>query len=166
MLTAQGSIPSSNESSLLYGSTAGGSTGNVSGTGLISSPSPENASLVVKVSTPVKGDVMYKSIMVGNSDHTPKVIALALEKLGLEEEDPKNFNLVQVLPHKELKFPPNANIFYAVDTSVRNTGGDIRLEVRPSKFRLSSLNNNNNSSLRNPYGAKTFAQKDQQPKST
>lgn len=105
----QGSIPSSNESSILYGTTANGSTGS----GIISpSPDTSSSSLVVKVSTPVKGDVMYKSIMIGNSDHTPKVIALALEKLGLEEEDPKNFNLVQILPMKELKFPPNANIFY------------------------------------------------------
>jgi len=93
----------------------------------------------VKVSSPSKGDVLYKSIMVGNSDHTPKVIASALEKLGMEEEDPKNFNLVQILPHKELKFPANANVYYALDTSVHPT--DVRLEVRPN---AASVNNNNN----------------------
>lgn len=104
-------------------------------------------------------------MMIGNSDHTPKVIALALEKLGLEDEEPKNFNLVQVLPHKELKFPPNANIFYAVDTSVRSTGGDIRLEVRPNKLLAIANHNNNNNSLRNPYG-KTAIPKNHPPRST
>ncbi len=104
---------------------------------------------------------MYKSILVGNSDHVPQVIAQALEKLGLEEEDPKRYSLVQVLPHKELKFPPNANVFYALDTS--GPPGDVRLEVRPmvggfkssstsvsmsnlhlSPSSASSTNNNNN----------------------
>ncbi|XP_021949203.1 ral guanine nucleotide dissociation stimulator isoform X2 [Folsomia candida] len=161
-LQRKGSIPSSNESSILYGTTANGSTGS----GIISpSPDTSSSSLVVKVSTPVKGDVMYKSIMIGNSDHTPKVIALALEKLGLEEEDPKNFNLVQILPMKELKFPPNANIFYAVDTSARSTGGDIRLEVRPNKFTLNH-NNNNNNNLTNAYGKSSVSRAHQQPRST
>ncbi|CAL8083303.1 unnamed protein product [Orchesella dallaii] len=133
-LQRKGSIPSSNESSIMYSPTTGNSTANGSG---VLSVNPEF--IVVKVSSPSKGDVMYKSIMVGNSDHTPKVIASALEKLGMEEEDPKNFKLVQVLPHKELKFPPNANVFYALDTSVHPT--DIRLEVRPN---AASIHNNNN----------------------
>ncbi|CAG7837545.1 unnamed protein product [Allacma fusca] len=129
----QGSIPSSNESSILYGVT--GSTGNSSG---LSSNIPEST-VVVKVSSPSKGDVLYKSMMVGNSDHTPRVLAQALEKLGLEDEDPRNYQLVQILPHKELKFPSNANVFYALDTSVPL--GEIRLECRP----IYHLTNNNNS---------------------
>jgi hypothetical protein len=104
---------------------------------------------VVKVSTPIKDDVMYKSIMIGNSDHTPKVVALALEKLGFEDEDPKNFNLVQVLPQKELRFPPNANVFYALDTS-SSRPGDIRLEIRPNTSIIN--HNNNNNHINNPYG--------------
>lgn len=140
----------------MYG-TANGSTGNGS-----SLATPESI-IVVKVSSPVKGDVMYKSIMVGNSDHTPKVLALALEKLGFEDEDPKNFSLVQVLPHKELKFPANANVFYALDTSVRSGGGDIRLEVRPitSLIKMNhsnNNNNNNNNSISNPYGKNSLSQ--------
>jgi len=111
--------------------------------------------IVVKVSSPVKGDVMYKSIMVGNSDHTPKVLALALEKLGFEDEDPKNFNLVQVLPHKELKFPANANVFYALDTSARPA--DIRLEVRPTTSLINLNINNNNNTISNPYGKSSIS---------
>jgi len=99
---------------------------------------------------------MYKSMIVSNSDHTPQVIAQALEKLGLEGEEPKRFSLVQVLATKELKFPPNANVFYALDTS--GIPGSVRLEVRPTtmgpgnlrpsphplSLSTTSLNNNNN----------------------
>ena len=100
---------------------------------------------------------MYKSILVSNSDHTPHVIAQALEKLGLQDEEPKKFTLVQILPNKELKFPSNANVFYALDTS--GPPGDVRLEVRPvvGGFKNStsmvnihlgpSMNNNNNNNL-------------------
>jgi hypothetical protein len=99
---------------------------------------------------------MYKSILIGNSDHTLQVISQALEKLDLTPNDPKKYNLVQILPHKELKFPINANIFYALDTS-SSTPGDIRLEVRgisgglstPKQpepiLSLSNVNNNNDS---------------------
>ena len=84
---------------------------------------------MVKVSSPSKDAIMYKSILIGNSDHTLQVISQALDKLDLTPADPKKYNLVQILPHKELKFPINANIFYALDTS-SSTPGDIRLEVR------------------------------------
>jgi len=165
---------------MLYGTVNGssginGSTNNIA-MGLIP-PNPDS-SIVVKVSSPAKGDVMYKSVIIGNSDHTPKVVALALEKLGLEEEDPANFNLVQVLPHKELTFPSNANIFYAVDTSAAATSGDIRLEVRPNRRLFNAHhqatnnnnNNNNNNSLRGVHGKRLSQQTEshhqQQPRST
>lgn len=140
-LPRQGSIPSSNESSIMFSPTSRDSTAN--GSGLLS-VNPE--AIVVKVSSPSKGDVMYKSIMIGNSDHTPKVIASALEKLGMEQEEPKNFILVQILPHKELKFPPNANVFYALDTSIHPT--DLRLEIRPT---AASIQNNNNTISHNNH---------------
>jgi len=96
---------------------------------------------------------MYKSIMVNNADRTLKVIALALEKLGLEEEDPKNFNLFQILPHKELKFPMNANVYYAIDTTT--TPGDVRLEAR----RLGTIINNNNIYSQGKSGSSTKSTK-------
>lgn len=119
---------------------------------------PPETSIVVKVSSPSNDAIMYKSILIGNSDHTIQVINQALEKLDLQPNDPKKYNLVQILPHKELKFPINANIFYALDTS-SSAPGDIRLEVRavssnltgaaPAKGGDPSLNNNNSYNLPN-----------------
>lgn len=62
------------------------------------------------------GIVLYKSIMLGNNERTPQVIKNAMLKLGLDG-DPDRYTLAQVLPDKELVMPPNANVYYAVNTA-------------------------------------------------
>lgn len=62
------------------------------------------------------GIVLYKSIMLGNNERTPQVIKNSMLKLGLEG-DPDKYTLAQVLPDKELVMPPNANVYYAVNTT-------------------------------------------------
>lgn len=62
------------------------------------------------------GIVLYKSIMLGNNERTPQVIKNSMLKLGLEG-DPDRYTLAQVLPDKELVMPPNANVYYAVNTA-------------------------------------------------
>lgn len=62
------------------------------------------------------GIVLYKSIMLGNNERTPQVIRNSMMKLGLDE-DPDKYTLAQMLPdNKELVMPPNANVYYAVNT--------------------------------------------------
>lgn len=63
----------------------------------------------------LQGIILYKSIMLCNSERTPQVIRNAMMKLGLEG-DPDRFTLAQVLPDKELLLPQNANVYYAVNT--------------------------------------------------
>lgn len=62
------------------------------------------------------GIVLYKSIMLGNNERTPQVIKNSMLKLGLDG-DPDKYTLAQVLPDKELVMPPNANVYYAVNTT-------------------------------------------------
>lgn len=62
------------------------------------------------------GIVLYKSIMLGNNERTPQVIRNSMMKLGLEGDLDK-YTLAQVLPDKELVMPPNANVYYAVNTA-------------------------------------------------
>lgn len=62
------------------------------------------------------GIILYKSIMLGNNERTPQVIKNAMLKLGLDR-DPDKYTLAQVLPDKELVMPPNANVYYAVNTA-------------------------------------------------
>ena len=42
------------------------------------------------------------------------------------EGDPEDFTLSQVLPDKELVIPPNANVYYAI-----NTQHDLNFVLRP-----------------------------------
>lgn len=61
------------------------------------------------------GIVLYKSIMLCNNERTPTVIRNSMMKLSLEG-DPDKFTLSQMLPDKDLLLPPNANVYYAVNT--------------------------------------------------
>lgn len=74
------------------------------------------------------GIVLYKSIMLGNNERTPQVIRNAMMKLDMEG-DPDNYTLAQVLPDKELLMPPNANVYYAV-----NTAYNLNFILRPKKL--------------------------------
>ncbi|KAL5292180.1 RGL1 family protein [Megaselia abdita] len=73
------------------------------------------------------GIVLYKSIMLGNNERTPNVIRNAMMKLDMEG-DPERYTLAQVLPDKELLMPPNANVYYAV-----NTAFNLNFILRPKK---------------------------------
>lgn len=73
------------------------------------------------------GIVLYKSIMLSNNERTPQVIRNAMLKLGLEG-NPDNYTLAQVLPDKEMVLPPNANVYYAV-----NTQFNLNFILRPKR---------------------------------
>ncbi|XP_021924640.1 ral guanine nucleotide dissociation stimulator-like 1 isoform X3 [Zootermopsis nevadensis] len=73
------------------------------------------------------GIVLYKSIMLSNNERTPQVIRNAMLKLGLEG-NPDSYTLAQVLPDKELVLPPNANVYYAV-----NTAFNLNFILRPKR---------------------------------
>lgn len=73
------------------------------------------------------GIVLYKSIMLGNNERTPQVIKNTMLKLGLDG-DPDKYTLAQVLPDKELVMPPNANVYYAV-----NTVHNLNFILRPKR---------------------------------
>ncbi|XP_034244342.1 ral guanine nucleotide dissociation stimulator-like 1 isoform X2 [Thrips palmi] len=62
-----------------------------------------------------EGVIMYKSIMLSNNERTPQVIRNAMLKLGIEG-NPDSYSLSQILPDKEMLLPPNANVYYAVNT--------------------------------------------------
>ncbi|KAF2903703.1 hypothetical protein ILUMI_02460 [Ignelater luminosus] len=73
------------------------------------------------------GIVLYKSIMLSNNERTPQVIRNAMLKLCLEG-NPDSYTLAQVLPDKEMVLPPNANVYYAV-----NTAFNLNFILRPKK---------------------------------
>ena len=95
-------------------------------------------------SAATEGVIMYKSIMLSNKEHTREVICSAMLKHGIEGS-PEEFTLSQVLPDKgkitqsegeaskltgllfpELQIPPNANVYYAI-----NTQHDLNFVLRP-----------------------------------
>ncbi|XP_073986528.1 ral guanine nucleotide dissociation stimulator-like [Rhodnius prolixus] len=77
-----------------------------------------------------EGIVLYKSIMLSNNERTPQVIRNAMMKLGLEG-NPDSYTLAQILPHKEMVLPPNANVYYAVNTEY-NLNFILRPKDQPS----------------------------------
>uniref|UniRef100_A0A8D8LI68 Ral guanine nucleotide dissociation stimulator-like 1 n=1 Tax=Cacopsylla melanoneura TaxID=428564 RepID=A0A8D8LI68_9HEMI len=60
-----------------------------------------------------EGVVMYKSIMLSNSERTPQVIQNAMNKLDIEGSADE-WTLSQILPDKEMVLPYNANVYYAM----------------------------------------------------
>jgi len=74
----------------------------------------------VSIATPSKeteGINLYKSIMVSNHERTPQVIRSAMLKHALEG-NADDYALAQLLPKGvEMVLPPNANVYYAVNTS-------------------------------------------------
>ncbi|KAL1124033.1 hypothetical protein AAG570_001803, partial [Ranatra chinensis] len=77
-----------------------------------------------------EGIVLYKSIMLSNNERTPQVIRNAMMKLGIEG-NPDSYTLAQVLPNKEMVLPPNANVYYAVNTAY-NLNFILRPKDQPS----------------------------------
>ncbi|XP_049821858.1 ral guanine nucleotide dissociation stimulator-like 1 isoform X3 [Aethina tumida] len=105
---------------------------NSSGTLSMSSQKSSPDFYIIKVtyetsSVETDGIVLYKSIMLSNNERTPQVIRNAMYKLGLEG-NPDQYTLAQVLPEKEMVLPPNANVYYAV-----NTAYNLNFILRPKK---------------------------------
>ncbi|KAK7797580.1 hypothetical protein U0070_027241 [Myodes glareolus] len=66
---------------------------------------------IIRVSLDVDNGNIYKSILVTNQDKAPTVIRKAMDKHNLDEDEPEDYELVQIISedHK-LKIPENANV--------------------------------------------------------
>ncbi|XP_015352876.1 ral guanine nucleotide dissociation stimulator isoform X6 [Marmota marmota marmota] len=73
---------------------------------------------IVRVSLDVDNGNMYKSILVTSQDKAPTVIRKALDKHHLDEEEPDDYELLQIISgDRKLKIPENANVFYAMNST-------------------------------------------------
>ncbi|XP_058528787.1 ral guanine nucleotide dissociation stimulator isoform X1 [Ochotona princeps] len=73
---------------------------------------------IIRVSLDVDNGNMYKSILVTSQDKAPTVIRKAMDKHSLEEHEPEDYELVQVISDgRKLKIPENANVFYAMNST-------------------------------------------------
>uniref|UniRef100_A0A4W4GKE5 Ral guanine nucleotide dissociation stimulator-like 1 n=1 Tax=Electrophorus electricus TaxID=8005 RepID=A0A4W4GKE5_ELEEL len=103
---------------------------------------------IVRVSLEQGNGNLYKSIMLTSQDKTPAVIGRAMAKHNLDEEQVESYELVQVINEdRELVIPDNANVFYAMNTSVNF---DFVLRVRGSSRRPVQLRSRCSSALPRP----------------
>ncbi|XP_066147548.1 ral guanine nucleotide dissociation stimulator-like 1 isoform X2 [Euwallacea fornicatus] len=110
-------------------------SGTLSNTSQKSSPDFYIIKVTYETDNPeTEGIVLYKSIMLSNNERTPQVIRNAMYKLGLEGS-PDQYTLAQVLPEKDMILPPNANVYYAV-----NTAHNLNFILRPKKIDINSIN--------------------------
>nr|XP_045001984.1 ral guanine nucleotide dissociation stimulator isoform X5 [Jaculus jaculus] len=73
---------------------------------------------IIRVSLDVDNGNMYKSILVTSQDKAPAVIRKAMDKHNLDEDEPEDYELVQVISEdRKLKIPENANVFYAMNSA-------------------------------------------------
>ncbi|XP_021117461.1 ral guanine nucleotide dissociation stimulator isoform X3 [Heterocephalus glaber] len=73
---------------------------------------------IIRVSLDVDNGNMYKSILVTSQDKAPTVIRKAMDKHNLDEDEPEDYELVQVISDdRKLKIPENANVFYAMNST-------------------------------------------------
>ncbi|XP_012862849.2 ral guanine nucleotide dissociation stimulator [Echinops telfairi] len=73
---------------------------------------------IIRVSLDVDNGNMYKSIVVTSQDKAPTVIRKAMDKHNLDEDEPDDYELVQVISEdRKLKIPDNANVFYAMNST-------------------------------------------------
>ncbi|XP_062371590.1 ral guanine nucleotide dissociation stimulator-like 1 isoform X1 [Sardina pilchardus] len=100
---------------------------------------------IIRVSLEQGNGNLYKSIMLTSQDKTPAVISRAMAKHNLEEEQADEYELVQVISEeRELVIPDNANVFYAMNTSVNF---DFLLRLRGSEGRAVQLRSRCSSTL-------------------
>ncbi|XP_055002546.1 ral guanine nucleotide dissociation stimulator isoform X2 [Sorex araneus] len=86
---------------------------------------------IIRVSLDVDNGNMYKSLLVTSQDKAPAVIRKAMDKHNLDEEEPDDYELVQVISEdRKLKIPDNANVFYAMNSTANY---DFVLRRRPGK---------------------------------
>ncbi|KAM5299153.1 ral guanine nucleotide dissociation stimulator isoform 5-T5 [Ctenodactylus gundi] len=73
---------------------------------------------IIRVSLDVDNGNMYKSILVTSQDKAPTVIRKAMDKHNLDEEEPEDYELVQIISDdRKLKIPEKANVFYAMNSA-------------------------------------------------
>ncbi|XP_070374550.1 ral guanine nucleotide dissociation stimulator isoform X3 [Equus asinus] len=73
---------------------------------------------IIRVSLDVDNGNMYKSILVTSQDKAPAVIRKAMDKHNLDEDEPEDYELVQIISDdRKLKIPENANVFYAMNST-------------------------------------------------
>ncbi|KAL2090043.1 hypothetical protein ACEWY4_014731 [Coilia grayii] len=100
---------------------------------------------IIRVSLEHGNGNLYKSIMLTSQDKTPAVISRAMAKHNLDEEQVEQYELVQVISEeRELVIPDNANVFYAMNTSVNF---DFLLRLRGSAGRPVQLRSRCSSTL-------------------
>ncbi|XP_072367687.1 ral guanine nucleotide dissociation stimulator-like 1 isoform X12 [Scyliorhinus torazame] len=96
-------------------------------------------SCIIRVSLEDDNGNLYKSILLTNQDKAPVVIQRAMSKHNLETEHAEDYQLVQVISEdREFMIPNNANVFYAMNTSVnfdfilrkRNSSKPVKLRSR------------------------------------
>uniref|UniRef100_G3STJ7 Ral guanine nucleotide dissociation stimulator n=1 Tax=Loxodonta africana TaxID=9785 RepID=G3STJ7_LOXAF len=73
---------------------------------------------IIRVSLDVDNGNMYKSILVTSQDKAPTVIRKAMDKHNLDDDEPDDYELVQIISEdRKLKIPDNANVFYAMNST-------------------------------------------------
>ncbi|XP_078417691.1 ral guanine nucleotide dissociation stimulator-like 1 isoform X2 [Cetorhinus maximus] len=96
-------------------------------------------SCIIRVSLEDDNGNLYKSILLTNQDKAPVVIQRAMSKHNLETDHAEDYQLVQVISEdREFVIPDNANVFYAMNTSVnfdfilrkRNSNKQVKLRSR------------------------------------
>ncbi|XP_046318795.1 uncharacterized protein LOC124105622 isoform X2 [Marmota monax] len=83
----------------------------------------------------------YKSILVTCQDRVPVIIRRALDAHLLQQEDPENFELLQIVSnHQKLRIPADGNVYHALDGRVdynfllRETAASKWSKVKPKEF--------------------------------
>ncbi|XP_070531732.1 ral guanine nucleotide dissociation stimulator-like 1 isoform X2 [Ptychodera flava] len=84
---------------------------------VISLPFFTETSCIIKISLDEeeRQGNMYKSILLGNEEHTSAVIGSALSKHCKEDQPTEEYSLIQILDDGELEIPDKCNVFYAIN---------------------------------------------------
>ncbi|KAI3361337.1 hypothetical protein L3Q82_013520 [Scortum barcoo] len=91
---------------------------------------------IIRIRMDLQDGNLYRSILVTSNDKTPTVISSALEKHNQDPKQASRYELIQLLPGKELVIPATGNVFYAmtsssVDFLLRRKGGNTPLGLQP-----------------------------------
>ncbi|XP_077885916.1 uncharacterized protein LOC144369517 [Ictidomys tridecemlineatus] len=83
----------------------------------------------------------YRSILVTCQDSTQVIIRRALDAHLLQQEDPENYELLQIVSnHQKLRIPADGKVYYDLDGGVdynfilRETAASKSLTVKPNEF--------------------------------
>ncbi|XP_077893222.1 uncharacterized protein LOC144374164 isoform X2 [Ictidomys tridecemlineatus] len=83
----------------------------------------------------------YQSILVTCQDTTPVIIRRTLDAHLLQQEDPENYELLQIVSnHHKLRIPADGKVYYALDGGVNynfllwETDASKSLKVKPKEF--------------------------------